>query len=193
MGDEDVALEVIERGSAVHCVSTYEGDIIVLGSDGVFDNLFLDEIVDICNEILLPPREANAGNFATTPSTLLVQIAKRIVDASHGKSKVGSQGSLPETPIGRGGKMDDTSVVVGEVVEWTEAHSKVWAQVRRNKQWQNMVSCGCIEACKGWTQNGEDSGEEHELDFRDLREGRPKSPQSRQDSDDEQDEQCSIL
>lgn len=41
---EELALEVIERGSAVHCVSAYEGDIIVLGSDGVFDNLYLEEV-----------------------------------------------------------------------------------------------------------------------------------------------------
>merc|ERR1719238_707379 len=37
--DESIAFEVIEKGSAVHCVSAYEGDILVLGSDGVFDNL----------------------------------------------------------------------------------------------------------------------------------------------------------
>merc|ERR1719460_46162 len=50
--DESIALEVIEKGSAVHCVSAYEGDIVVMGSDGVFDNLFLDEIVEICNSSL---------------------------------------------------------------------------------------------------------------------------------------------
>merc|ERR1712232_953658 len=85
--------------------------------------------------------------------------------------KVGSQGQLPETPIGRGGKMDDTSVVVGEVVEWTEAHSEVWAQVRRNRQWLNMVSCGGIDACRGF-----DRGEESELDFRE--EKKHTTPQS---------------
>merc|ERR1719352_1251006 len=52
--DESIALEVIEKGSAVHCVSAYEGDILIMGSDGVFDNLFLDEIVETCNEILRP-------------------------------------------------------------------------------------------------------------------------------------------
>eukprot|EP00435_Cladocopium_sp_Y103_P064439 s147_g26.t1 len=54
--DEELALEVIERGSAVHCVSAYEGDIIVLGSDGVFDNLYLEEIVEIVNEALPIPK-----------------------------------------------------------------------------------------------------------------------------------------
>merc|ERR550537_1590977 len=52
--DEAIALEVIERGSAVHCVSAYEGDILVLGSDGVFDNLFLGEVVDIVNGFVRP-------------------------------------------------------------------------------------------------------------------------------------------
>merc|ERR1719226_112750 len=55
--DESIALEVIEKGSAVHCVSAYEGDILIMGSDGVFDNLFLDELVEICNEILRPSKK----------------------------------------------------------------------------------------------------------------------------------------
>merc|ERR1719329_648836 len=59
--DESIALEVIEKGSAVHCVSAYEGDIVIMGSDGVFDNLFLDEIVDICNACL--PLSRQGENF----------------------------------------------------------------------------------------------------------------------------------
>merc|ERR1719321_199059 len=58
--DESIALEVIEKGSAVHCVSAYEGDILIMGSDGVFDNLFLDELVEICNEVLQPTGSAFA-------------------------------------------------------------------------------------------------------------------------------------
>merc|ERR1719453_1480159 len=69
--DESIALEVIEKGSAVHCVSAYEGDIVVMGSDGVFDNLFLDEIVEICNENLRP----SAGGFQQTQPEVLFQIA----------------------------------------------------------------------------------------------------------------------
>merc|ERR1719203_1056970 len=166
--DEELALEVIERGSAVHCVSAYEGDIIVLGSDGIFDNLYLDEVVDICNEALPPPK---SGNFVPTQPSILGQIAKRIVEESHAKSEMGPGGLLPETPIGRGGKMDDTSVVVGEVVEWTQAHSEVWAQVRRQKQWRSLVTCGGMDsmACSGpcrTCSKGDDSGDEHEVDLR---------------------------
>merc|ERR1719350_1091115 len=112
-----------------------------MGSDGVFDNLFLDEVVDLANA-MLPPQPAQ-GQFRPSPPNLFSQLARRIVDESHKKSQRGvPKNMLPETPIGRGGKMDDTSCVVGEVVEWTEAHSEAWAQVRRQRQWQNVVTCG---------------------------------------------------
>merc|ERR1719310_1138314 len=57
--DPAIAIEVIERGSAVHCVSAFEGDIVVAGSDGVFDNLFIDEILQICEEMLPPSDPAS--------------------------------------------------------------------------------------------------------------------------------------
>merc|ERR1719440_609010 len=136
--DEDVALEVIERGSAVHCVSTYEGDVVLMGSDGVFDNLFLDELVDICNMCMPPPRP---GAFKPMEPAILGEIAQHIIEACHAKTRPGPTGHMPETPIGRGGKMDDTSVVVGEVIEWTEAHSEVWDRVRKQKQWDKITSC----------------------------------------------------
>jgi protein phosphatase PTC7 len=137
--DEDIALEVIERGSAVHCVSTYEGDIVVLGSDGVFDNCFLDEIVDICNRLLPASRQSQ---FEPTHPRLLGEVAQAIVEACHNKTRPGPMGHMPETPIGRGGKMDDTSVVVGEVIEWTEAHSEIWNRVQTERRWNNIATCG---------------------------------------------------
>ena len=29
--------------------------------------------------------------------------------------------------------MDDTSVVVGEIIEWTEAHTQIWSEANRHK------------------------------------------------------------
>merc|ERR1712012_275405 len=138
---DGLTVEVIERGSAVHCVSAYEGDIVVMGSDGVFDNLFLDEIADLCNAVLQPKR----GKFSPTHEALLGHLALRIVQECHAKTKIGPGGCRPEAPIGRGGKMDDTSVVVAEVVEWTEAHSKIWAPAKRQWGWQTLLTCsnGC--------------------------------------------------
>ncbi|CAJ1342899.1 unnamed protein product [Effrenium voratum] len=178
--DEELALEVIERGSAVHCVSAYEGDIIVLGSDGIFDNLYLEEIVEIVNETLPMPKP---GPFVATQPVLLSQLARRLVDEAHAKSEVGPQG-LPDTPIGLGGKMDDTSVVVGEVVEWTKAHSEVWAQVRKQSQWRGLT-CGAMTTCRS-CRPGEDSGSEHELDISNERGDRFRSSSmSVDESDDE--------
>lgn len=148
--DESIAFEVIEKGSAVHCVSAYEGDILVLGSDGVFDNLFLDEIVEVCNEILRPSK---SNEFKPMPPSMLSQVAQRIVRDSHAKSEP-QCGQFIDTPIGKGGKVDDTSVVVAEIVEWTEAHREIWSQVRRNRKWKNAFSCGAPDLSCGGMQCG---------------------------------------
>jgi protein phosphatase PTC7 len=138
--DESIAIEVIERGSAVHCVSAYEGDIVVLGSDGVFDNLFVEEIVQICDDMLPNPRKG--GKFKPTSRNLLGDVAKRIVQECHAKTLPTTYGSYPDTPIGRGGKMDDTSCLVGEVVEWTEDHGEAWSRLREQKKWTSLMTCG---------------------------------------------------
>merc|ERR1719401_2006237 len=98
--DESIAIEVIERGSAVHCVSAFEGDIVVMGSDGVFDNLFIDEILAICDEMIpLPPPGAK---FQQVPRSILGQVAHRIVMESHAKTQPGP-GGYRQSPIGPGG------------------------------------------------------------------------------------------
>lgn len=73
--NEELSIEVIERGSAVNCVSAYEGDIVLMGSDGVFDNLFLDEIVETANQ-MLPPK----GSEGAYPEVALKSVAQRIVE-----------------------------------------------------------------------------------------------------------------
>jgi len=135
---EELMIEVIERGSAVHCVSAYEGDIVVLGTDGVFDNLFTDEVVEICNEMLFQP----AGKFRPFNRNLLGEVAQRIVFECHAKTDACANGGYRDCPIGRGGKVDDTSCIVGEVVEWTEAHGDAWSSLRRGKWFRDFFTCG---------------------------------------------------
>lgn len=137
--DESIAIEVIERGSAVHCVSAFEGDVVVLGSDGVFDNLFIDEILGICEE-MIPPTPMGM-KFQPIDRRLLGNIAQRLVKESHAKTQP-VQGKFRQTPIGLGGKIDDTSCVVAQVVEWTEAHGEAWAKVRSDRAWRNFFTCG---------------------------------------------------
>jgi len=152
--DERMPIEVIERGSAVHCVSAYEGDIVVMGSDGVFDNLFLDEIVDICNEFFV--REPGS-KFVPTEQALLAEVSRRVVEACHAKTRPGPYGQYPDTPIGKGGKRDDTCCVVAEVCEWTEARSEAWARVRRQRRWRHLLTCGgSFKGCCEEDEEGSD-------------------------------------
>eukprot|EP00929_Paragymnodinium_shiwhaense_P019114 TRINITY_DN13136_c0_g3_i1.p1 TRINITY_DN13136_c0_g3~~TRINITY_DN13136_c0_g3_i1.p1 ORF type:complete len:443 (-),score=111.24 TRINITY_DN13136_c0_g3_i1:202-1530(-) len=137
--DESITIDVIERGSAVHCMSAYEGDIVIQGSDGVFDNLFLDEIVAIANEYL-PPR---SGRFQPEQPEVLESIARRIVAECHKKTEQSADGRLHEAPIGKGGKIDDTCCVVGQVIEWTDQHNEVWGRIQRQRNpRRNFASCG---------------------------------------------------
>jgi protein phosphatase PTC7 len=137
--DESIAIEVIERGSAVHCVSAFEGDIVILGSDGVFDNMFVDEIVQICDEMIRPTPKGM--KFQAVDRSILGQIAYRIVHESHAKTQP-YQGTWRQTPIGKGGKIDDTSCVIGQVVEWTDAHGEAWAKIRSQRSWESLLTCG---------------------------------------------------
>jgi len=139
--DESIMYEVIEKGSAVHCVSAYEGDIVILGTDGVFDNLFTDEIVDIADQMIYHPSSGPGGKFEPISRTLLGQVAQRIVLECHAKTQPAA-GGYRDCPIGIGGKVDDTSCVVGEVVEWTEAHGEAWASLRRRKWFKDFFTCG---------------------------------------------------
>jgi len=137
---DSITVEVIERGSAVHCISAYEGDIVIVGSDGVFDNLYLDEVAAIANTVLPP-----SSTQRPTHSSQLTNMSKRIVEAAHQKTRATAGGFLPEAPIGRGGKMDDTSCVVAEIIEWTEAHQKLYAREEFIPKWSNFWHCqvGC--------------------------------------------------
>lgn len=136
---EEIAIEVIERGSAVHCVSAVEGDIVVMGSDGVFDNLYVDEIVALCNDMLPPPPAGK--QFEPVDRNTLGTISRCIIEACHAKTQP-MYGVYPDAPIGKGGKVDDTSVVVAEIVEWKESYGEAWKNVRSRAQWDKFFSCG---------------------------------------------------
>jgi len=61
----------------------------------------------------------------------------------HGKTaSVG--GKYKDTPIGKGGKIDDTSCLVAQVVEWTDAHGEAWKELRSKRMWNNIFSCGGV-------------------------------------------------
>lgn len=150
--DERMTIEVIERGSAVHMVSVYEGDLVIIGSDGVFDNLFKDEVVQLVNRMIprsrLTAPAAHAARkgegYRPLEQQLLGEVAQRIVELCHSKTQADFTGKYPETPIGKGGKRDDTCCAVGEVIEWTEVDCLYWERIQRQRRMKELVTCGGI-------------------------------------------------
>merc|ERR1719440_2779835 len=84
-----------------------------------------------------PPNQ----KFRPLDRSVLGEVAKRIVLQCHEKTRPVGGGYL-DCPIGKGGKVDDTSCIVGEVVEWTDAHGEAWAQIRRRKWFRDFWTCG---------------------------------------------------
>jgi protein phosphatase PTC7 len=96
-------------------VPVAEGDIIIAGTDGLFDNLFDEEIVKIAEETLEQAFDKNRP-FA---SSLSEKIVRRAISSSL-DSSVKSPFSVQANKIGRtysGGKPDDTTVIVSLVVK----------------------------------------------------------------------------
>lgn len=199
--EERMTVQVIEKGSAVHMVSVYEGDLVVIGSDGLFDNLFHDEVVAIINEMILNAVVSGDKAFRPLDQELLGEIARRIVEACHIKTKLDPRtGIYPDTPIGKGGKRDDTCCVVGEVVEFTESDSQHWEGVKRQKRMKDLITCGGIFSvapmCAVDDDEDELSGNEEESN---IMYSRPREAREYQASpsfyseDEEEKESCSVM
>ncbi|XP_071687997.1 probable protein phosphatase 2C 26 isoform X2 [Rutidosis leptorrhynchoides] len=102
--------------ATVTSIESVKGDIIVMGSDGLFDNVFDDEIISTI---------ANHKDVAETAKVLADLAYKHSVDFyfdSPYSIKARSRGfDVPwwKKVLGQkltGGKMDDITVIVGEVV-----------------------------------------------------------------------------
>lgn len=58
-----------------------DGDIIVVGSDGLFDNLHVAEIIDVLNQTCLPTVMPTRG-VSKVPLVTPQEIAQKLVDVS---------------------------------------------------------------------------------------------------------------
>jgi serine/threonine protein phosphatase PrpC len=109
------AIPFIRKGTSNSVVEVDIDDLVILGTDGVFDNLFLEEIVDLVT-IDGPASQEDC-----------TAIAKAIVDEAH--RRVGGSMDTPMGP-GAGGKADDTTLVVASVIPMHSDEARaVWGSM----------------------------------------------------------------
>jgi len=109
--------KLLETDIQLKSVRVKRGDIIVSGSDGLFDNMWDHEIVEVVNEVA----KANQGNNEDPVDTL--RLAEAIVDRAHQFSRDDSRrspyGEYAERETGYlffGGREDDITAIVSRVV-----------------------------------------------------------------------------
>ena len=93
-----------------------QGDVIVAGSDGLFDNLFDSNIVTVLKKV---KRQTTGFDFESKASEELV---KQSVDTGldMGCKTPFSMGARKAGMRHNGGKLDDTTVVVSSVTVFAE-------------------------------------------------------------------------
>jgi len=87
-------------------IAVQPGDLVVVGSDGLFDNLFDDEIVDMTMR-------------AHEPVTISQMIARKAYAVASDKEALSPFSHIARQcgwPLAIGGKLDDITVVVARVV-----------------------------------------------------------------------------
>jgi len=135
--EEEHAIPLIRKGSATAVLPVEVDDVVIIGSDGVFDNLFLHEIVSLVDL-----------DYGQPSLDDLARVAKNIVKEAH--SRVGGS---KDTPMGRGqgGKADDTTLVVASIIPMHAEDAKaVWGNLppfrHVRAQDANCMSCACTKA-----------------------------------------------
>ena len=104
-------------------IDVEDGDVMVVGTDGLFDNLSLEEIARICSDDAANADSAVSAPFPPSPASpasaaSVDALARRLCEAAHAASR----DPVRDTPFSRncrqhgkhhkGGKVDDISVVV---------------------------------------------------------------------------------
>ncbi|CDJ56880.1 T-cell activation protein phosphatase 2C, putative [Eimeria maxima] len=127
MPDTDCSGEAILRRTAqtadVGSVVVHPGDIVVLGTDGLFDNLFDDDVLELVNKLCWADSR-NGKPPKCSPSVLVDALLERAVNAGQQPPGVSwpvvtpfSKAAFDE--VGRrlvGGKPDDITAVVAYIV-----------------------------------------------------------------------------
>jgi len=121
-----------------------EGDLVIAGSDGLFDNVFDEEIVDVATRAFASAGDAASG--AQAAATALAKVARKHAEDKKYDSPYAREAAKSDTDKGGapkavglfgglnkmlggggnlGGKMDDITVVVAGVVTTASAQSEL--------------------------------------------------------------------
>lgn len=103
------------QDAQMYKVKIQKGDIIILGSDGVFDNLYDDDLLDQINQFTCPKK----GTLKVRPQIIADAIVCRAKNACEDLNTPSpfSSRAMQEGLYHQGGKDDDISVVVGVITE----------------------------------------------------------------------------
>lgn len=170
---EATVRSVIQR-ARIDSVPVCHGDIVIMGSDGIFDNLHEEECVSIIERCCVtsppsfqplqlpqlpqPPHRWSGRRLPPVPSTeQLALAAKTLVDEALGVVCVGEvnkNGHIQwpkearQTPVGLGGKADDTTalvaclVMVDDLASHEEHFYKMHPSDKRGMSWMTTTCCG---------------------------------------------------
>ncbi|CEM11485.1 unnamed protein product [Vitrella brassicaformis CCMP3155] len=100
----------------ISTVDLMEGDLVILGTDGVFDNLFEHEIAALAN-LAMSPYEAlllHDQSLTTSPKNIATAIAEAAFNRSQdltARTPFASNAAASRKLIHKGGKADDITVV----------------------------------------------------------------------------------
>jgi len=98
-------------------INIQPGDLVIVGSDGLWDNLFDDEIVEVATRatepMIVAQLIARQAHMAASSKTVISPFAKAARDNGY--------------PLATGGKMDDISVLVARVVLSRDGNASFFA------------------------------------------------------------------
>lgn len=124
-GDQENTIPIeklsdLDRGESLD-ITLVEGDLIILASDGLWDNLWLSEVIEIARRAISPFESILLQNplFATAPE----RIAQALLHAAVVRSRLAGQKTPFSEAFNRhhktktcvGGKFDDITIVVAWV------------------------------------------------------------------------------
>lgn len=155
------------RETKVDTMAARHGDLLVLGSDGLFDNLHDEEVVRLVEgHCLRAPVVELVAHHESRPSldppsvAQLEEAAEALVAEALNRVCVGQMDESgrvqwPEdarpTPVGMGGKADDTTAIVACVVEVAdpEAHEEIYYETRAATRSRASWGNGLLPRCCG--------------------------------------------